>query len=317
MSEPLAAQPSRESRALLALLCGACCIGLAPVFPKLAIAHDRALLAAHPGEGEPLGLIAAAFWRVALATLLLLPLHRRARMRGRSLAEPPLDARTIVLLLVPGLGFAGDMALWHASFEYTTVANATLLTNCATLLVALFGYLALGERYGPGLLLGAVIALAGAAVLLGVDFAAGSDPVRGDLLALGSAIFYGIYLIGVKQLRTDHGALRVMTWSTATCACALLPIVLFTGEGLVPQDASGWMWLFALAVVAHVGGQGLIVYGLAHLPASFAPVALLVQPVVAAAVCWPLFDQRLSSVQLLGGFAVLAGIALARRATPR
>ena len=67
---------------------------------------------------------------------------------------------------------------------FTTLLTAVLgFVAVATLLVALFGRVVLGERFGPGFLLGAVIALGGASVLLGVDFATGADPVRGDLLA--------------------------------------------------------------------------------------------------------------------------------------
>ena len=81
-----------------------------------------------------------------------------------------------------------------------------------------------------------------------------------------------------------------------------------------PHDPRAWWLLVALALVAQVGGQGLITYSMAHLPASFASIALLVQPVVAAAVSWVLFDQALGPLQLAGGVLVLGGVTLAGRA---
>jgi drug/metabolite transporter (DMT)-like permease len=67
----------------------------------------------------------------------------------------------------------------------------------------------------------------------------------------------------------------------------------------------------ALALVSHVGGQSLITYALGHLAASFSSVSLLWQPVIAALIAWPLLDEPLRGIQMLGGLVTLAGIALA------
>src|SRR5262249_24526251 len=155
---------ARRSLAVSALLCGACCIGLAPVFPKLAFDLERAGPLA-PGSGPPLGMIAAAFWRMALAAPLLWLISLRVPE-----AAPRLSVRDRVLLTLPGLTFAADMATWHKSFEYTSLANTTLLSNFATVIVSLVGILFWRERLGLGFALGVVCALAGAGLLLGVDF---------------------------------------------------------------------------------------------------------------------------------------------------
>ena len=65
---------------------------------------------------------------------------------------------------------------------------------------------------------------------------------------------------------------------------------------LAAQDADGWSraalqgygWtiLLGLALISHAAGQGLIAYALAHLPATFSSVGLLLQPVVAAFFAW-------------------------------
>ena len=68
-----------------------------------------------------------------------------------------------------------------------------------------------------------------------------------------------------------------------------------------------------MALISHVGGQGLIAYALAHLPAAFSSVSLLLQPVAAALLAWLILSEPLGVVQGLGGAIVLAGIAIARR----
>lgn len=300
---PRSAGAATERKALIALLLGACGIGFAPVFSKLAFDAEQHL----PGGG--LGMIAAAFWRTALAAPLFWWLHARSR----SAVAHRGDSRRTRLLWLPGVAFAGDLAAWHKAFEFTTLANATLLANFASILVAVAGYVWLRERLGWTFALGAAAAFAGAGVLLGVDFGRGPDPLIGDALGLLTACFYAAYLLSVKLLRRDFGVAHLMAYSSSVAAVGLLIIAWASGEQVVPRTAQAWSAVVALALVSHAGGQGLIAYALAHLPAGFATLSLLVQPVVTAAASWILFAQVLSPLQIGGGLLVLAGLAVARR----
>jgi drug/metabolite transporter (DMT)-like permease len=102
-------------------------------------------------------------------------------------------------------------------------------------------------------------------------------------------------------------------WSGVASAMALLPISLLSGEGLVAFTAGGWAVLIGLALISQVGGQGLITYALAHLPAALSSVGLLLQPAIAALLAWVILYEPLGVWQALGGVIVLVGIAVARR----
>lgn len=296
---------SAQQKALIALFLGACGIGLAPIFPKLAFDAEQQL------SGGGVGIIATAFWRTALAAPLFWWLHMRTA---------PGDVRMVTghgsrLLWLPGLAFAGDLAAWHKAFEFTTLANATLLANLAAIIVAVVGYVWLRERLGWTFVLGATVAFVGTGVLLGVDLGRGRDPLIGDLLGLLTACFYASYLLLVKVLRRDFTVAHIMAYSSTVSAIGLLVIAALSGERLAPRTWEAWSAVVALALVSHVGGQGLIAYAMAHLPASFATLSLLVQPVVTATVSWVLFAQALSPLQIGGGLLLLAGLATARRGT--
>ena len=71
-----------------------------------------------------------------------------------------------------------------------------------------------------------------------------------------------------------------------------------------------------MALVSHVGGQGLIAWALAHLPASFSSVTLLVQPVAATVFAWAILGEGFGPQQVVGGAIVMAGILLCRFAMP-
>ena len=281
--------------ALPALLLGATCIALSPIFVRLSEA----------------GPTATAFWRTALALPALWPLYFAERRAAGRQAPPPL------LLAAAGLAFAGDLAFWHASIGLTSVANSTLLANLASLFVTLAAWWFFRQRPTPLFLVGLGTALAGVALLVHSSVRFASGGLVGDAFGVVTALFYAAYLLAVKALR-DRGSatLLIMAVTSTVTTVVLLPVALATGERMLPASAAGWLDLLGLALISHAAGQGLIAYALAHLPAAFSSVSLLLQPVMAALFAWLLLAEPLGPLQLAAGAVVLAGIALARRGSP-
>ena len=88
-----------------------------------------------------------------------------------------------------------------------------------------------------------------------------------------------------------------------------------SGESLWPATAYGWSVLLGLALVSHSVGQGAITFALAHLPASFSSVGLLLQPTMATVFAWAILGEPLTTAKMAGGAVILVGIFLATRAT--
>jgi drug/metabolite transporter (DMT)-like permease len=233
-------------------------------------------------------------------------LRRRSRVDPYSGSWP--------LLLAAALAFAGDLAFWHKSIQLTSVANATLLANLASIFVTLAAWLFLRQRPTRMFLAGLGAALAGVVLLVHTSLEFSSTGLAGDALGVVTAMFYAGYLLAVKTLR-DRGevTLHLMAVTTTITALLLLPIALAAGDPMIPRSAAGWWILVGLAWISHAAGQGLIAYALAHLPAAFSSVSLLFQPVMAALFAWLLLAEALAPLQIAGGVVVLAGIYLARR----
>jgi drug/metabolite transporter (DMT)-like permease len=285
-----------DRRALAAIIAGALCIGFAPIFVRLV----------------DVGYTAAAFWRVALSlpVLWLIWYPRRARADAAS-------AASLRWLLAAGVFFAADLAVWHQSIRFTSVANATLLANLCPVFVTAGAVLWLGERIGLGFVAGLTLALTGSALLVASSFSISLQTVLGDALGIAAAVVYTGYLLIVSRERRTRSAAEVMWWSTLAAAVLLLPATLLAGEVLWPQSARGWAMLIGLAVSSQILGQGLIAWGMAHLPASFSSVSLLVQPVAATVLAGLLLGEALGALQALGGVVVLAGIVTCRLAMVR
>lgn len=288
---PAAASASRL--ALAALVLGAVAIAFSPIFVRL----------------SEVGPTATGFYRTMLAVPPLWLVWRFRPTVGATGGLPPLP-----LLLIPGLLFAGDLFFWHLAVKYTSVANSTLLSNFAPVVVTLGAWLVLRERISRAFLLALLVSIGGAMMLVGASFQIGGDNVFGDLLALTTACFYGAYMLVVAKLRGRHGTQDIMLWSSLVSGLVLLPATWLMGESLLPASLGGWAILFGLAWISHALGQSLIAYALGHLPASFSSLVVLIQPVAAAFFGWLWLGEGLQPLQIGGGIVVLAGILLARRA---
>lgn len=255
------------------------------------------------------GPTAAAFWRLAVAVPVLW-LARAAQPKQ----DAPPDRAAIGLMLIAGVAFALDLALWHRAIHLTSVANATLMSNLSPVFIALTLHFGFGDRHPPRFWLGLIVALAGAAWLVADSFTISHETAIGDLMAIGTAAFYAVYQLLVSRSRRRYSALDVMFWASLAGVLTLLPMSLAFGERIAPTGLRDVLLLVALGVVVHVGGQGLIAWAQAHVTASFASVTLLVQPVAAAVFAWALLNERFGVHQALGGALILAGIVTCRLA---
>ena len=236
----------------------------------------------------------------------------RSRRLVRSIGIPT-ERRDLLLLVLCGVFFAGDLAALHAAVNLTTAANAILFLNAQPIYVSIGAWLLFGERVGPRFIGATALAMAGVVVLTWTSADLGAGHALGDALGVVAGVCYAGYILAASRLRTDYSSLAI---NVATClvgAPLLLAAALATGQSVAPPTVNDWFLMIGLGVVAHACGQGLIVWGLAHLPAAFASVSLLVAPVSAAALAWLLLAEPLGLVQVAGMALVLAGVQLAWR----
>lgn len=255
------------------------------------------------------GPVSAGFWRLFLPIPLIALLAWRGRTPG------PLDKRLALLVVLAGLFFALDIASWHIGIERTRLGNSVLFGNSGSLILMVWGLIALRRAPTGREGLGLAAALVGAGILLGrsLDISAGN--FVGDLLCLLAGVFYAFYLLPAQRARATLGAWSVLLLVCLAAAPLLLAIALALGEPVWPGPA-GWGPVATLAVTSQVVGQGLLVFSLRHFPPLIIGMALLTQPAIAAAIGWLVFDEMLSPLDMLGMALVAAALMLARTAPP-
>jgi drug/metabolite transporter (DMT)-like permease len=254
--------------------------------------------------------VASAFWRFALAAPVLWMWAVYEAKKDKT-AGKWLDLHKVLILA--GLYFAGDMALLHLSFHYTTVANASLMLNMAPVVIAFIMWKIHHTRFAPIFIIGMVVALVGAVGLLGASFSHGGKGLWGDFLGLLAAGFYAGYQLLIKAARVHYSCARLMAWSTTVTACGLLPLALLMPGPFWPTDLHALVPLLGLAVVAQLLGQTPIAWASGHLSTALSSVILLVMPLVGAIAAWILFNERLSPIQIGGGLVLLVGLYMTTR----
>ncbi len=251
------------------------------------------------------GPVSAAFWR------LLLPLPVLALLAWRSRKVGPLDKRLVLLCLAAGAFFAFDLASWHIGIERTRLANAVLFGNSGSVILMLWGLVAMRRAPSQREALGVAAAFAGAAILLGRSLEISAATFIGDLFCLAAGIFYAFYLLPAQRARAAMGSWTVLVLVSLAASPVLLGMAVLGGEPVWP-GASGWTPVVLLALSSQIVGQGLLVFSLGHFPPLVIGMALLTQPAVAAVVGWIAFGELLVPMDFIGMALVGAALVLAK-----
>lgn len=278
---------------LAALLAGNIALAFGPWFVRLA----------------DVGPVAAGFWRIALAAPLLVLLAYASSRR------PFASARGLWwLILFGGIAFAADLASWHLGILRTTLANATLFGNSATLMFPIYGFLVARAWPNRSQGLALLLAATGAALLLGRSYELSPKHLAGDLLCLVAGTLYTVYFITMARVRSAMAPIPALALSTLASALPLLLAAWALNETILPQK---WGVLIGLALASQVVGQGLMIYAIGHLSPLVVGIALLTQPIVAGTVGWLAYGERLGLPDLFGAALVAVALVLVRAGGPR
>jgi drug/metabolite transporter (DMT)-like permease len=243
------------------------------------------------------------FYRLLISTILFIPFFIN---KQRTLE--PIGRMHLWFPLVAGLFTACDFALWNSSLKFTTAANATLLGNTSPLWVALAAYFIFMEKLRGTFWLGLVLALSGAALIVGTDFIHHPTFGRGDLMACIAAVFYAAYQLITQRGRRHIDPFRYVWLVGVSATLGIFILNLILGNSFTGYSAQTWIVFFAAAIISQMIGYLSITYALGHLPASIVSPTLVGQPVLTTILAIPLLGEVPNAIQWIGGAVALAGI---------
>jgi len=266
--------------------------------------------------------LAVATYRMSIAALILVPIA----LRGHFSDLKAIPIKKWLLLALAGLFLALHFATWITSLEYTSVASSVVIVTTAPLWVSVFSPLFLREKLPAAIWIGLAVALTGG-VIVGMSeactVAAGQiacPPLAtftsgrafaGNLLALAGALLSGAYLMIGRKVRPGMRLTPYVAIVYGFAALFLLAISLSTHTQLTGFSWQTWMWFALLALVPQLLGHTSFNWALRYLSAAYVSIALLGEPIGTVILAFFLLKERPTSMELVGGLLILAGIYIA------
>ena len=229
-----------------------------------------------------------------------------ARRNQQPLFPRRSDGRLFVLI---GLIAALHFICFIAAFSFTTIAQAVAITYTAPIFVTLFSVLFLRESVSGRKWLGVIVAVAGIALMTGLEPRMDRRMALGDLLALGAAVTYALYSIAGRSQRERYGLFTYAGTVYGIAALFALPAAAFsfTPVGVTPR---AWLAVFLAGLLPL--GMGHTLYNAALRRTHATVVSLIATQEVTGGVVLGmlLFSQMPQPNEIVGIAVSLVGIAL-------
>ncbi|MDQ3505612.1 MAG: DMT family transporter [Actinomycetota bacterium] len=253
--------------------------------------------------------LALGFWRTALGAAFLVPV---AAIR-RSGDVRSLDAALAGRCALAGAFLAAHFATWIPSITLTSVSTATALVCTTPIWTAVAATIA-GHRMPRSAWIGLLLAIAGTAVIAGVDLTVSPEAVLGDALALAGGIFAAGYVLIGARIRQEMSTTTYSVCCYGVCAVILGGAALLAGVPLVGFELRDWLLILAITVVAQLLGHTMFNLVVTDVGPTVVGLVLLLEVPGAALLALVLVGQTPPVLALPGLALVVLGVALVVRA---
>ncbi|HZC05722.1 MAG TPA: DMT family transporter [Ktedonobacterales bacterium] len=216
------------------------------------------------------------------------------------------------LALVGLTGYTCSLSLQFIGTALTSASLGSLITSAAPAFIVLFAALG-GERPSTRTILALAFAMAGVALIVGVDVPVGGS-LPGILALVGAAVSWALYTVLGRHLARDLPLLTTLFWGLMIGGLAAIPLAAPQWPSLDQMrhySPTLWLEILYLGVVAMAVAFYLWNYGFAHLPSDVGAVFGLFQPLVGVALGAALLGERMTTLGIVGALGIVAGAALA------
>jgi drug/metabolite transporter (DMT)-like permease len=204
--------------------------------------------------------------------------------------------------------FALSFIAGFASFQQTSIVNATLIPALQPALVLIVAFRMFGERRSRAELVYAAIAFVG---VVGVVAGAsgGGASIHGDLFAVANLLVFTGYFLLVKRVRDDD----VHSWSLLAAvfvdtAVVIVPWAIIVNTDLGAIHGADWLLLVGLVLLPGMVGHGFMTWAHHYLDVTVTSMMTLANPVVSIVGAWLIFSQALGTLQIASAIVVLLAL---------
>lgn len=272
----------------LALLIGIFCISIFPILVKW----------------TPVPGLTSAFYRMAIAAVVALPyvlLRKKLEIPNR---------KTALIILLCGICFGSDIAVWNIAIQQSSATQATLLTNLAPIWVGLGMFFFLPTKPSRNFWIGACLALIGMVILIGYETFYELKFDIGFVFGVLSGVFYAIYILLSKYALNQMQPLSFMTCSMGVSSVFLAIVCLIFKQPFYGFSATVWSVLFVQGILCQLIAWTLISFATQKMEANRVSLSLLSQIILTSIIAWLFLKETITLQMIIGGIIILVGIRI-------
>jgi len=250
------------------------------------------------------------------AAVLLAVARRRGHGAGQRSAQPSAQpsalrqAFTPAVLAAGALGYGGSVMVQNIGIGRTSVTHAALLIGAVPVLVAIIAAVWYRAVARPVAWFGFAVSLGGVG-LVTTGGGGGGATMAGDGLVLVSLLLSATVTVAQGRLLTGRDPVAVTAVQFLGATLGSLPVAMVTeGVPAAPAGAGVVLAVVALALAGTLAPFTLFAFGQSRVSAEVAGAFLNLEPLVGAIAGVVVFGDPVGLVQVAGGLAILAGIAL-------
>lgn len=156
------------------------------------------------------------------------------------------------IILGGAIGLFMFMYLFCVSLRYASPVTVSIILTLPPIFVIFGGAIFLHRKLSARGLLGAFLGLAGAALVILLqphESHIAPDPLKGSLLAIGSAVCYAFYLMILEGPSKKYKTITLMRWVFMFAAIAAIPLYFALPKAALITDPHWTPWLIIAFIV--------------------------------------------------------------------
>lgn len=203
---------------------------------------------------------------------------------------------------------------YFTAIEEVSLSVAVILLYTGPVFVAILSRIFFVEPLTKPKVTALVISLVGCALVVRM-LPLGEEKISwyGILVGLGSGFGYALYSIFGKYALRKYQSLTVITYTFVFASVALLPVSGITIQPEQLASADIWLQIIGLGFFPTALAYMLYTTGLSMIESSKASIMATIEPVVATLVGVFIFNEMLTSYQIVGMVFVLMAVILIER----
>lgn len=256
---------------------------------------------------EKVSLLAMLFWRFFIAGIWMLLCVLKQHVQNKSTR---MGHRALVMMFLLGaLTYATSSGFYFMASRYIGTGLAMVIFFSFPVVVAILSWFLHGKKISAWMIM--MLALMMGGLFLLQSSMTHVFSLLGILLALSSAVFYGIYVMGCKRYATIAIDSRILTMMVCFgCAIFFMIAAISTHQFILPITLRSWMYILLLGIGATAIPAQLMLEGLKHVSSLRASIISVLEPTVTVIVGIIFLHEAISLLQMLGGMMVIGSALL-------